>query len=85
MISKEEFNKFNLHKRIAFLKSDGTCIAERYHLSYQVFLYTYSDFYVEVWMKVGLNMVQWIEIVNNPETLKMYVKDIDINDLLSDD
>lgn len=85
MVSKEEFNKLNLTKRVTLLKSEGTCIAERYHLSYQVFLYTCSDFYVEVWMKIGLNMVQWIEIVNNPETLKMYIKDIDINDLLSGD
>lgn len=85
MISKQEFNKLNLNKRILLLRSEGECVAERYHLSYQVYLYAYSDFYVEVWMKVGLNMVQWIEVVNSQETLKMYIKDIDIDELFSED
>jgi len=80
-MTQKEFNKLSLQKRITLLRSEGEVIGQRTHLSYEVYLYSCTGFYVEVWIKAGLDLVQWIEVVNNEETLKMYIKDIDLNSL----
>ncbi|HQW41847.1 MAG TPA: hypothetical protein PK149_11810 [Flavobacteriales bacterium] len=40
-----------------------------------------EGFYCEVWMRTGLQYVEWIEVAKNTEILSEYVK-VDVQSLL---
>lgn len=43
-------------------------------------LYDFHGYYVEVWKPVGINLIQWIEVVNRDEILDSYLQDFDIEE-----
>ena len=56
-------------------------MGSRYHGGHHVHLYGMEGFYCEVWMRTGLQYVEWIEVAKNTEILSEYVK-VDVQSLL---
>lgn len=81
MIKGEEFKKLSLEKKYILLKSEGNYVSSRYYRGFQVHLYGLNNFYVEVWQRVGLEDIIWIEVVNNNATINSYLDNIDLDDL----
>lgn len=70
-----------LSKRYNVVRKQGNYLASRFFESWHVHLYALADFKVEVWYRVGLNHLAYIEVVGNEDTLKAYLDEIDLKKL----
>lgn len=86
MLSKNEFNKLKLKQKYSLLKKEGEFIASRLFTGHNVHLFSLFGFYVEVYRPVGLEYIQWIEVVNSKKRLESYLGglDIDIDELMGE-
>jgi hypothetical protein len=76
-----EFKKLVLKNKYLELKKDGAHLASREFGGYWVHLFSIHNFYVEVWILIGLNQIRWIEVQENQETIDLYVDKMDISTL----
>ena len=76
-----EFLALPLSERVRSLREQGEHLGSRPHVSHQVHLYRVHGFFCELWMRAGLNAVEWVEVSRNPDILTEYVR-IDVGDLL---
>ncbi|MFB6306661.1 MAG: hypothetical protein ABEH43_06685 [Flavobacteriales bacterium] len=72
-MTREEFSKKGIKQKYRILKNNGEHIASRFFSSYNVHLFHLEDFYIEVWVQIGLNQIHWIEEVYDDDTLEKYV------------
>jgi len=82
-MTKEEFRKLKLSGRYTELKSSGVYLASRDFNGYFVHLFSLNDFYVEVWILIGLGQIRWIEIQENKSQIDLYVDKLDLGNLFS--
>lgn len=84
--SAERFKALRLTERLDLVRDTGEYLGSRRHAGHQIHLYrmgnsTSEAFFCEVWMRLGLRYVEWIEVANNLEILSEYVK-VDVEGLL---
>ena len=72
-MSEKEFAKFKLQKRFNITRKAGKYVASRIFRSYEIHLYQVEKFYVEIWQKVGLNLVHFVEVLKNEQALDEYL------------
>lgn len=77
-MDKEVFRHLKLKERYTLLSEEGVYLASRYHGGFHCFLYSFQNLYVEAWKPVGINIIQWIEIVNHDEVVDSYLGNIDV-------
>lgn len=80
-LTKKDFKKLSVHEKYRLLKKGGEFIGSRLFDSYHVHLFLMDKFYVEVWQRIGLSQIYWIEPVNSDRTLDNYLDHIDIKSL----
>lgn len=80
-MDENRFRKCSVAQRLEHLKAHGIYMGSRYHGGHHVHLYGMEGFYCEVWMRTGLQYVEWIEVAKNTEILSDYVK-VDVQSLL---
>lgn len=78
MYAKKEFKKLKLVDRYNALKKDGEYIGAVLNNSHRRYLYAYNGYFVELWILVSFNQVQWIEVQENQGILHEYVKDMNV-------
>ena len=78
-MKKEEFRRLKLSQRYKLVNEKGTYLARRIHGGFLIHLYDLFGYYVEVWKPAGINLIQWIEVVNRDEILDSYLQDFDID------
>ncbi|MBW7869192.1 MAG: hypothetical protein H3C31_12820 [Brumimicrobium sp.] len=76
--TESEFRKLELSQRYKVLKEQGEYIGGRIFGSHWVYLYVLSGFFVEMWVIIAVEEIQWIEIQSNQSILNEYTKNIDI-------
>ncbi len=76
-LSRQKFDRLNLSEKFELLQNEGEFIASRQTTAYFVHLFSLEGEYIEMWMSIELNVVTWIEILQNDETLKMYADQFD--------
>ncbi len=82
----KRFKALRLTERLEQVRATGEYLGSRRHMGHRVHLYRMGDspvdaFFCEVWMRLGLNYVEWIEVASNDTILSEYVK-LDLKDLL---
>jgi hypothetical protein len=83
-VTPEIFKKLSVEQRYQLLKERGMHVGGRYWTDYNVHLYTLDGLFVEVWIKMGVNQIYWIEIQKNKEILAEYASNVDISKLLGE-
>jgi len=78
-VKKEDFRQLKLKKKYEVLRKDGKHLANRHHGSFLCSLYDFHGFYVESWKPIGINIIQWIEVVNRDEIVDSYLEHFKIN------
>lgn len=78
MLDEKKFKKLNTAQRYERLKKEGKHLASRYYADYNVHLCYLEPYYVEIWYKMGFDMIYWIEIVKNKDTLHAYADLVNI-------
>ena len=79
--AEKAFMALRIGQRLQKVKSAGEYLDSRHHGGHNVHLYRMDGFFCEVWMRIGHDQVEWIEIPRNKEVLGEYVR-LDLNDLL---
>ncbi len=74
----ERFMALDRIARLAHVREMGEYLGSRRHGGHQVHLYRLGShrneaFFCEVWMRLGLRYVEWIEVAKNEEVLTEYV------------
>lgn len=79
-MKKEEFRKLKLKHKYELIRKEAKYLATRHHASFQCALYDFHGYYVETWKPIGINIIQWIEIVNRDEIIDSYLEHFKIKD-----
>ncbi|PHR47645.1 MAG: hypothetical protein COA32_06730 [Fluviicola sp.] len=77
-LTKKEFQSLSLNKRFQLLKKHGEHIAVRQKSVHLIHLFSIYNFYVEVWILLSFNHIQWIEIQDNKTIINGYADNINI-------
>lgn len=77
-LTKKEFQNLSLNKRTLLLKKHGEHIAVRQQTIHLIHLFSIYNFYVEVWILISFNKIQWIEIQENKSIIHSYIDKINI-------
>lgn len=80
-MEKKEFRRLKLKQKYELIKKKGKHLANRTHGGFLCSLFQLDKYYVEVWKPIGINVIQWIEVVNSDEIVDSYLEDFNLNDL----
>jgi hypothetical protein len=83
-LTKKEFRKCSLTKRYNLLKKEGEHVAARQSGVHRIHLFTIYGFFVEIWIVISLDQIQWIEIQENESIIKSYSDQVDVRGLFDD-
>jgi len=78
-VEELEFRRLKLKAKYELLKKEGTHLANRTHGGFLCSLFEFSGYYVECWKPVGINIIQWIEIVNRDEIIDSYLDQLKLD------
>jgi hypothetical protein len=62
-MTSKEFQRLRTSARWSTLHESGTQVAARTFRGFEVRLFAVEDFYAEVWCRIGLGMVEWVEVI----------------------
>jgi hypothetical protein len=82
-LTKKEFRKCSLVKRYDLLKKEGEHIAARQSGVHRIHLFSMFGFFVELWIIISLDQVQWIEIQENKSIIESYSNQVEVKNLFS--
>lgn len=74
----DKFKALSKKGKYREVQDHGNHIANRYYQSYEIHLYQVRDLLVEVWWKLGLNQIYWIEIVGR-DRVELYADEVKLN------
>ena len=72
-MNERDFNKLTREKRYLLLKEKGDYIAARMHAGYNVSLFACEGLYIEMWQRLGLEYIDYIEVVKTKDQLAPYI------------
>lgn len=74
---KDDFQKLSLTRKYDCLKSGSDYVGARIYGSFHVHLFLYNGYYVEMWKKLGINVIHSIDVVRSQAILDTYLDNID--------
>ncbi len=81
-MSKEDFKKLSLHKKINKLYTEGTFVVGIRYYAYKVNLYLLGEDYIEVFYNHKLDRIDKIEFLNHGHTrMKFYLDQISLSEI----
>ncbi|MGE0562314.1 MAG: hypothetical protein AB7O47_10885 [Flavobacteriales bacterium] len=81
MLEPNDFQKMDLYNKINQLLLHGTYITKRHFLHFEVSLYYYNNFFVEVWKNFEFNSIYSIDLAPERSIKEAYLKSIDLKAL----
>lgn len=78
MLDEKKFKKLSVSQRYELVKKEGRHLASRYFADYNVHLCYVEPHYIEIWYKMGFDMIYWIEIVTSEDTLNAYADFVNV-------
>lgn len=81
MLDSKNFQKQKLNQKINELRKHGEFLTKRNYLHYEVFLYLYNDFFVEVWKTISFGDIFSIDTAPSRSVKETYLNSIDLKKL----
>lgn len=79
-MSKEDFRKLSLHKKIQVLYTEGTFVVDIRYYAYKVNLYILGKEFIEVFYNHKLDKIDKIDFLNRHHSrMKFYLDQITLN------
>ena len=72
-MQEREFLTADRLQRLQAVRTLGEYLGSRQHGGHRVHLYRMDGYFCEVWMRLGLTQVEWIEVARNLDILTEYV------------
>ncbi len=77
-----EFANLPLKEKVYLIFEHGNEIASRQFLYFDIKLYSFFEFFAEVWYIPNNNKIDRVEVVSTDEVLSLYKSEFDISELL---
>ena len=77
-MDKEQFNKLSLDDKGTLVFNEGKFLSTRKYYQQTIVLYSYNDFFIEVFYNSNINLIANIQIMKDNKTLDIYI-DNEIN------
>lgn len=84
MYTRKDFRSLSVEDRYKLIKKEGEYIGARMNGAYRVHLFSYNLYFIEVWILISLNTIQWIEVQENQNILNEYVNDVELKKWFKD-
>ena len=81
MLEADDFQKVSLRSKIKHLQKHGTYITNRYYMRYEVWLYHYNGYFVEVWRTLSFGDIYSIDVAPKRSVKEAYLNSIDLDKL----
>jgi hypothetical protein len=62
-ITEAEFKRLSNSARWQCVRKHGTEVSKRHYRGFAVRLFAIGSFYSEVWSRLGIDMVEWVEVI----------------------
>lgn len=82
-MEERSFLALRIEDRVQALRTHAEYLGSRTHAGHQVHLYRMDGYFVELWMRLGTRIVEWVEVARNTEILTEYVR-LDLKGLIGD-
>jgi hypothetical protein len=80
-MKREEFEKLNIYRKAELIMLSGDHLMGRIFMFYTVQLFTFSDFYTEIWYRQADNHIDRIIVLELTDVLNLYEGQIGLSDL----
>jgi hypothetical protein len=80
-MSPEQFRQLTSLQQIELLFEQGRLLIARIFVFYNIRLYTFKDFFVEVWYRQTTNKIDRIVVLELDSVIDLYENQIKLNDL----
>jgi hypothetical protein len=77
-MTQEAFKRLSKRERYVIVRDRATFLASRLHGGFQVGLYRIGDLYIEVWKRVGLDYLEYIELVDEKKVRDAYLDNLNL-------
>jgi hypothetical protein len=77
-MTAEAFRKLSKEERYRLAKVKATHLANRVHGGFQIGLFYLDGLYFEVWKRFGLNIIDYIEPVDESKVRNDYLDNLDL-------
>lgn len=82
-MDEDSFLRCSRAGRLDLLREKGEHVGARTHGAHVVHLYRMPGFFAELWMRAGLDQVEWVEVARSPDVLLAYVPPDALDDLVA--
>lgn len=76
-----DFSQLSHEDKVYKVFEDGQEVMSRQYLYFDIKLYSFYDFYVELWYLPSVNKIDRVDILNMDEVLQLYKHEFDISGL----
>jgi hypothetical protein len=77
----DEFRKLTIYRQVELLLEKGQHVLNRIYLFYNIHLFTFAGFYVEIWYRQSDNKIDRVIILNESDVLDLYDNQIGLGDI----
>lgn len=77
-MTAKEFRQLSKRERYAIVRDRATFLASRLHGGFQIGLFRLNDLHIEVWKRIGLDYVEYIEPVDEKKVRDAYLDNLDL-------
>jgi hypothetical protein len=77
-MTAQEFRRFNKQERYVIVRDRATFLASRLHGGFQIGLFRIGSLHIEVWKRLGLDYVEYIEPVEEKNVRDAYLDNLDL-------
>jgi hypothetical protein len=81
-MDKRCFEKLGKAQKVEFLRLEATFVANRQYQGFIVSLFHANGLYIELWKRVGLDYVDYVEVVNELVQTVEYLKHFNVRSSL---
>lgn len=81
MLEAADFQKISIHSKIKQLQRHGTYLTNRYFMRYEVWLYHYNGYFVEVWRTLSFGDIYSVDVAPERSVKEAYLNHIDLKKL----
>lgn len=78
-MDEHSFRKLDRAQRLGAVRAHGVEVAQRHYRGFHVRLFAIDRFYVEAWSRLGLDMVEWLEVMPLSRVADVYGGDISLD------
>ncbi|MCB9334566.1 MAG: hypothetical protein H6586_00335 [Flavobacteriales bacterium] len=81
LLDAKDFQRVSLHSKIKHLQQHGIYITKRNYLRYEIWLYHYNGYFVEVWRTLSFGDIYSIDIAPERSVKESYLDAINLDEL----